>query len=261
MGVLLFSGCAGSRYQQMKQLQDQGRYEDVVNKLVGCSKRSPDCFRMHVMQAESFYHLGKNVLALDATARALEVLPQSVSMKEVTRLYLLRSSLQLEELDNQAYPADRIALLRQAESELRKNIEANFLASVSQRSQDQFLELHLRLAETLLRKMDYFTGMPLEMVLQHLTEETEHFPHPLREDGYSLYYLISGELKRILPTLNSWGSAGNPVGTRESLLEQLKKLYVEAVQLRNLPIYEQGYSEKIDDLLKRIDFYMQQLIL
>jgi tetratricopeptide (TPR) repeat protein len=260
-GVLLMLGCASVKYKEVKELYDNGDFEQVIQSSMDCSDFSANCFHIKLLQADSHYQLGNLGKALKYSQEALARQDKVNDLKTINQLHLLRARIIFELLPEVQEAPSKLQVLDQLETQLKQTLEWNAGSSRDSLLLSQRQELMQWLGETFLAEMDLTNEENLGSFLQEIEEWTKKFPAKMQSEGYAKYYLLQGELKSILPQVKSWGSRGNALGGREQLLEKLKSIYLEAINLRRLPLYEDGYGEKIDLFLSQLDQYMKGMVL
>jgi len=87
------------------------------------------------------------------------------------------------------------------------------------------------------------------------------YDETLKNQGFDRYHQLQADIKLYLPEIRKWIYRGEISRDREELLIKLKNIYKEALQLRKIPLYQQGMAEEIEGQLKEIDDYMKQLII
>jgi hypothetical protein len=147
--------------------------------------------------------------------------------------------------------------LRDLESDLYQAIELN----KKSKKTAELSQLQLLLTQTLLLKMDFYEGKNLEIIHDHALEVVSEYSNELTSTGYDKYYRILVDFNLYQPDMRNWTSKGMISGDREELLLNLKKLYIDALALRKIPLYEQGYADQIEGLLKNIDDFMKKLVI
>ena len=260
-GVIVMLGCASSKYRDVKKLHDEGEYQELIQTSMDCSDLSASCFQIKLLQADSHYQLGNLEEALNYSQQALDRQDQVKDIKSINQLHLLRANIIFELLSEIQEPAARWQVLHQLETQLKLTLDRNGGTTRDSLLLSQRRELMRWLEETLLGKMDLAEVKDLEPLFLEVKVWTQRFPENMQSEGYATYYLLQGELKSILPQVKSWSSRGSVPGGREQLLEKLKSIYLQAINLRRLPLYEAGYAEKIDLFLSQLDQYMKGLVL
>ena len=260
-GVIVMLGCASSKYRDVKKLHDDGEYQELIHSSMDCSDFSAGCFQLKLLQADSHYQLGNLEEALNYSQQALDRQDQVKDIKSINQLHLLRANIIFELLSEIQEPAARWQVLHQLETQLKLTLDRNGGTTRDSLLLSQRRELMRWLEETLLGKMDLAEVKDLEPLFLEVKVWTQRFPENMQSEGYATYYLLQGELKSILPQVKSWSSRGSVPGGREQLLEKLKSIYLQAINLRRLPLYEAGYAEKIDLFLSQLDQYMKGLVL
>jgi hypothetical protein len=260
-GVILLLGCASTKYREAKKLHDDGEYQELIQSSMDCSDLSASCFQIKLLQADSHYQLGNLEEALKYSQEALDRQDQVKDLKSINQLHLLRANIIFELLSEIPEPPARWQVLHHLETQLKLTLDRNSSATRDSLLISQAWELRQWLVETLLAKMDLAEVKDLEPLYQEITGWCQNFPEEIQSKGYVSYYLLQGELKSILPQVKSWSSRGSVPGGREQLLEKLKSIYLRAINLRRLPLYEEGYAKKIDLFLSQLDQYMKGLVL
>jgi tetratricopeptide (TPR) repeat protein len=260
-GLVVLLGCASAKYKEAEKLYDNGEYQQLIQLSMDCSDFSANCFQIKLLQADSHYQLGNLEKALKYSQEALDRQDKVKDVKSINQLHLLRANIIFELLPEIHEFTARLQVLHQLETQLKLTLDRN-----SDTIQDSLLisqrqELMKWLEEALLAEMDLAEVKDLEPLFQEIRSWSQKFPENMQSKGYSTYYLLQGELKSILPQVKSWSSRGIVMGDREQLLEKLKSIYLQAITLRRLPLYEEGYDEKIDLFLSQLDQYMKGLVL
>ena len=255
--LIFFIGCAGSRYQDAEKLYAEGAYDQLVQAQFECQDTSKDCFRLKYLQMESYYQLGDWKNTLLAARQASDRIVSGLSLNQINRVYLVHANILLENINKVGNAEQKLILLRELESNLYQAIAEN----KKSRETTELSQLQLLLTRTLLRKMDYYEGKNLEIIHGHIFDVISDYSPELISVGYDKYYQIQADFKLFHPDLRIWTSGGTIVSDREELLIQVKKLYIDALKLRKIPLYEQGFSEQIEGLLKNIDDFMKKLVI
>jgi hypothetical protein len=259
--VLFLAGCAPSRFKKLQASYDAGEYERVTQSDITCGERSVPCFQIAYLKAESYYQLDDLNNALKYSAQATALIPSNLSVSQANEAFLLQGKLALL-----VYPGvhgweNRTSFLRDVESSLKIGIEKNRLVGKTDKTILQSDSLKILLAEILLHKMDLYSDSNLDIQYDQLMAVISSLSPQLIQDGIQKYYFLQGELKKIMPQVKAWIYQGKLSDHREILLEELKSLYRETLAVRNLPLYDGGYRDQIDLLLKQIDDYMKRLII
>jgi hypothetical protein len=259
--ILFLARCAPSQFKKLRTSYDAGDYEQVIQSDVVCGERSATCFQIAYLKAESYYHLDDPNSALKYSAQATALIPSNLSVSQANEAFLLQGKLALL-----IYPGvngweNRTSFLRDVESSLKLGIEKNRLAGKTDKTTLQSDSLKILLAEVLLHKMDLYSDSNLDIQFDQLVDVISSLSPQQIQEGIQKYYFLQGEIKKIMPQVKAWIYQGKLSDHREILLEQLKSLYREALAVRNLPLYDGGYRDQIDLLLKQIDEYMKRLII
>lgn len=259
--VLFLARCAPSQFKKLRASYDAGEYEQVTQSDVTCGERSVTCFQIAYLKSESYYRLNDLNNALKYSAQATALIPSNLSESKANEAFLLQGKLALL-----VYPGvhgweNRTSFLRDVESSLEVGIERNRMAGKTDETSRQSDSLKIILAEVLLHKMDLYSDSNLDIQFNQLVDLISSLSPQLIQEGVQKYFFLQAELKKIMPQVRAWIYQGKLSEQREILLEQLKSLYREALAVRNLPLYDSGYKDQIDLLLKQIDDYMKRLIL
>jgi len=259
--IVLMLGCASTKYKEAKELHDSGEYEQLIQSSMDCSDFSASCFQIKLLQADSHYQLGNLEKALKYSQEALDRQDKVNDMRSINQLHLLRAGIIFELLPEIQKAPAKLQVLDQLGLQLKQTLDRNSGATGDSLLISQRQELRLWLGETFLLEMELTDEENLDPIFLELKIWVQKFPENMQSAGYAKYYLLQGELKSILPQVKNWGSRGNASGGREQLLEKLKTIYLEAINLRRLLLYEEGYGEKIDLFLSQLDQYMKGLVL
>ncbi|MEJ2635250.1 MAG: hypothetical protein P8184_08160 [Calditrichia bacterium] len=256
---LFISGCAGTRLKTIKKLYEEDKYKEVVDSDIDCSNSSEKCFQIKLIRAESFYRLGDNKNALINSREAIHRLKPGISSLDVRRLYSLEASILFREYElSNDYHRKKI-LAENIWQDLDRALMANKEIPNRKRNEEKDLNLHLFAAEAVILNMDYVRQDSLDSLFDRLSVISARLGELAPEQGYEEFYLLQGRFGVILPEIKQLFTGGE--GDRLNLLEEIKQIYRRGLQLRNYPIYQEGYAEDIEHFLKEVDQYMRQLVL
>jgi hypothetical protein len=206
---------------------------------------------------ESYVQLGDWRNALLRSREAIDRITAEIPLNQVNRLYLLNTELILENFSELGTRDEQILQLRKLISDLHEVISINQDSVNSQKVS----EYQLLLTQTLLLKMDLFEGKNLDIIHEDVLDVISGYDEDLKSSGYDKYYKLHADLKLYLPEIRKWIQKGEISRNREELLIKLKEIYKAALNLRKIPLYQQGYTDEIEAQLKEIDEYMKQLII
>ena len=257
ISVVVLLSCAASKYKNAEVLYAEGAYEQLIQAQFECQDTSEACFRLKYLQMESYYQLGDWRNALIVAHQATDRITSGGSLSQINRVYMLQANLLLENFSDLGNIEKKTSLLRDLESDLYQAIELN----KKSKKTAELSQLQLLLTQTLLLKMDFYEGKNLEIIHDHALEVVSEYSNELTSTGYDKYYRIMADFKLYQPDMRNWTSKGMISGDREELLLNLKKLYIDALALRKIPLYEQGYADQIEGLLKNIDDFMKKLVI
>ena len=257
LSAIICLSCAASKYQKAETLYGEEAFEQLINSNFECQDTSASCFRLKYLQMESYTQLGdwKNVLL--RSREAIDRITPAIPLNQMNRVYLLHTELVLEKFSELGNRDEQILQLRMLISDLHKAIAINRDSVNSQKVSDY----RLLLTQTLLLKMDHFESKNLEIIHEDIMEVLAGYDEQLKSSGYDKYYKLQADLKLYLPEIRKWIYRGEISRNREELLIKLKDIYKKALNLRKIPLYQQGYAEQIEAQLREIDEYMKQLII
>jgi len=254
--IIVFVGCAASKYQKAETLYAEDAFEQLIDSNFECQDTSISCFRLKYLQMESYIQLGDWQSAIIRSREAIDRITPDIPLDQINRVYLLETELVFEKFLGLGGWQEKTSRLRTLESDLYRAIALNRdsanLAKVS--------EYQLLLTRTLLLKMDFYESRNLEIIHEDIVKVISDYDEQLKSQGYDEYYRLQADLKLYLPEIKEWIHKGRIKRNREELLVKLKNLYKEALTLRKIPLYQQGFAEEIEGQLKEIDEYMKQLI-
>ncbi len=253
----IFISCAASKYKNAEALYSEGAYEQLIQSQFECQDTSEACFRLKYLQMESYNQLGDWQNTLLAARQASDRIVSGISLDQVNRVNLVQANIVLENINKIRKDEQKLTLLRELESDLYQAVALN---KKSKKTAD-LSQLQLLLTRTYLLKMDFFEGKNLEIIHDHIQKVISEYTSELTSLGYDKYYRIEADFKIYQPDMRNWTSSGTISGDREELLVNLKELYIEALALRKIPLYEQGFTDQIEGLLKNIDEFMKKLII
>lgn len=255
--VVIFISCAASKYKNAEALYSEGAYEQLIQSQFECQDTSEACFRLKYLQMESYNQLGDWQNSLLAARQASDRIVSGISLDQVNRVNLVQANIVLENINKIKKDEQKLTLLRELESDLYQAVALN---KKSKKTGD-LSQLQLLLTRTYLLKMDFFEGKNLEIIHDHIQKVISEYTSELTSLGYDQYYRIEADFKIYQPDMRNWTSSGTISGDREELLVNLKELYIEALALRKIPLYEKGFTDQIEGLLKNIDEFMKKLII
>ena len=70
--LMLFIGCAASRYEKAEKLYLNNEYQELVKSGLNCSDFSPDCFQLQFYRTESCDKIGDINGTLEASGEAID---------------------------------------------------------------------------------------------------------------------------------------------------------------------------------------------
>lgn len=258
---LFFSGCAPSKLKRIEKDYREGTYQKVIQSDIDCSDFSPECFKIKFIRADSYFTMVDLKQAIFYSQEAVDRISVDISMEDIYQLYILRTRILSMQFSVANDLDEKINIAEQLETDLKIALRINSRLPSTNNYMEQRDRLHILLAETLIDKMDRIYSESFEGLYQELIEVIEDFGENLSQRGQRQYYLLRAKFAYILPEIKKWMFKGSIRDEREKILNQLKNIYKEGITLRNLPIYQMGYNDRIDQFLSRVDSYMKQFIL
>ncbi len=258
---LFFSGCAPSKLKRIEKDYREGTYQKVIQSDIDCSDFSPECFKIKFIRADSYFKMVDLKQAIFYSQEAVDRISVDISMEDIYQLYILRTRILSMQFSVANDLDEKINIAEQLENDLKIALRINSRLPSTNNYMEQRDRLHILLAETLIDKMDRIYSESFEGLYQELIEVIEDFGENLSQRGQRQYYLLRAKFAYILPEIKKWMFKGSIRDEREKILNQLKNIYKEGITLRNLPIYQMGYNDRIDQFLSRVDSYMKQFIL
>ncbi len=258
---LFFSGCAPSKLKRIEKDYREGTYQKVIQSDIDCSDFSPECFKIKFIRADSYFKMVDLKQAIFYSQEAVDRISVDISMEDIYQLYILRTRILSMQFSVANDLDEKINIAEQLETDLKIALRINSRLPSTNNYMEQRDRLHILLAETLIDKMDRIYSESFEGLYQELIEVIEDFGENLSQRGQRQYYLLRAKFAYILPEIKKWMFKGSIRDEREKILNQLKNIYKEGITLRNLPIYQMGYNDRIDQFLSRVDSYMKQFIL
>jgi hypothetical protein len=255
--LIIFFNCAASKYQKAETLFGEQAFEELINSDFDCEDTSTACFRLKYMQMESYWQLGDWKNAFLRSREAIDRITAEIPLNQFNRVYLLNTDLLLEHLSELGKRSEQTTQLRMLISDLHDAIEMNRDSA----NPSMVSEYRLLLTKSLLLKMDFFEGKNLDIIHEDIMDNISEYDEQFRNQGFGTYHKLQADLKLYLPEIRKWIYQGEISRNREELLIRLKDIYKEALQLRKIPLYQQGMAEEIEEQLKEIDDYMKQLII
>jgi len=257
VALVYFAGCASGKVKKLEDFSASKDYRKVLDSGIDCNAVTPECFRIKLIRAESYYHLGHRAEALTNLKEAIARISPDVNVSEAFRAYVMRVSIVFEELNT----IDDFEKKRTIVNKLVPEVEAVIEKSKRLPEETERLKNQRRLtellAESVLLKMDLTEADSLAPVSGEIDSVCTALRKLLPDEGYDFYYRLAADYKLVLPGVKQFFLTG--IGDREKLMLRLKELYQQGVQLRNLPVYNQGYDGEIEDFLQQTDYYMKQL--
>jgi len=258
---LFLLGCATSKLKRIEKDYREGMYQNVIQSEIDCSDFSPECFKIKFIRADSYLEMADIKQAMFYSQEAVDRISVDISMEDIYQLYILRTRI-LSKQVNVADNLDKnVNIAEQLETDIKIALRINSRLPSNNNYMEERDKLHMLLAETLIDKMDRIYPEGFEELYQELIEVIEDFGENLSQSGQRQYYVLQARLAYILPEIKKWMFKGSIRGEREKILNQLKNIYKEGITLRNLPVYQMDYADRIDQFLSRVDSYMKQFIL
>lgn len=255
--LVYFAGCASGKVKKLEDLSAGKNYREVIDSGIDCDAQTPECFRIKLIRAESYYRLGHRSEALTNLKEAIDRISPQINISEAFRAYAMRVSIVFEELNT----IDDFEKRRMIVNKLLPEVEVVLEKSKQLPQETERLKNQRRitelLAEIILLKMDLTEADSLAPVSGEMDSVCSAFKQLLPDQGYDLYYRLAADYKLVLPGVKRFFLTG--IGDREKLMLRLKDLYQQGLQLRNLSVYNQGYDGEIENFLKQTDYYMKQL--
>ena len=259
--LLIFIGCAASRYEKAEVFYETQDYEALIASGLDCSEFSTECFRLKYFRTEGFYEKDNIDATLESAAEAIARINDDIPLYQITRLYTLQTEMRLEKLPLMNNVSDQATLLRDLESSLREVLAILKSRRAGEQYRSDYRTFQLLLGKSLLKRMDLLTGKNREILYDRILRLLQDYDDVLITQGYQQYYKFLADYNLIEPEITAWIYHGTLQREREVLLNELKSLYKEALALRKLPLYEQDEAEAIERYIRRIDDTMKQLIL
>ncbi len=259
--LMLALGCATSRMKNIKTLYEQEDYQQVVDSDMECEDFSESCLELNYFKASSYFHLDRYEKAWFYSTKAIDIYQPDMGLSSLDRILLLRVELVWKLYPDLNEWENRTSLLRRLESDLQQGIRRNLERGKNGNNSENVNQLLISLADVLLEKMELYSDKNLDIHYERLKETVDLFGDELKEAGLDEYYLLEGRLRELMPRISSWTYSGQPLSGRDELLTELKALYKNALNLRNLPVYDGTYQGRIEKLIGRIDRYMKDMIL
>jgi hypothetical protein len=255
--MIIFMSCAVSKYQKAEILYAEDAFEQLIRADFDCQENSTPCFRLKYVQMESYIQLGDWQNAIVKSRDAIERVNPDIHLDQVNRVYQVQIDRVFETMSELESREEKTGRLRILESDMYSAIELNRDSA----NTEKVSEYQLMLTRILLLKMDFHESKNLEIIHEDIMDVVSEYDKQLKSQGYDVYYLLQADLKLYLPEIRDWIYKGKISRNREELLIQLKDIYKDALNLRKIPLYQQGFSEEIEGQLKEIDEYMKQLII
>ncbi len=258
---LFLSGCATSKLKRIEKDYEEGTYQKVIQSEIDCSDFSPECFKIKFIRADSYFEMADLKQAKFYSQEAVDRISFDISMEDIYQLYILRTRILSKQVNVVDDLDEKLNVAEQLETDIKIALRINSRLPSTNKYMEQRDKLHILLTETLIDKMDRIYPEGFEELYQELIEVIEDFGENLSQSGQRQYYALQARFEYILPEIKTWMFKGSIRGEREKILNQLKNIYKEGITLRNLPLYQMGYADRIDQFLSRVDSYMKQFIL
>jgi len=255
--MMVLMSCAAAKYQKAETLYAEDAFQQLISSNFDCQDMSASCFRLKYLQMESYIQLGDWRNAMIRSREAIDRITPDSPLDQVNRTYQVQAELVFERFSELGGMKEKTSFLRALESDLQRAIVLNRNSAKT----EKVSEYQLLLTKTLLLKMDFHEGKNLDIIHEDIMDVISEYDEQLISPGYNSYYRLQADVKLVLPEIQKWIYQGQISRNRQELLLRLKEIYKEALNLRKIPLYKQGFAEAIEEQLKEIDDYMKQLII